>query len=143
MRREAWSDTIGIIRHFPVAGSGFNTYGTAMMVYQTRNKGLHFQEAHNEYLQLAAEGGALLGIPILVAIGLFARDVRRRFREAPKAGSTYTLRVGATVGLVSIAMQSLLEFSLQMPGNAVLFVILAAIALHQSPNLRRTPLVQR
>jgi len=143
MRREAWSDTVEIIRRFPIAGSGFNTYGTAMMVYQSRNKGLHFQEAHNEYLQLAAEGGVLLAVPILAAIGLFVRDVRRRFREAPKVGSTYTLRVGAAVGLVCIAMQSLLEFSLQMPGNAVLFALLAAIALHQSPNLRRTPPVQR
>ena len=131
-----WRDTLAVIRDFPLAGSGLNTYGTATMVYQTQIRQLHFQEAHNDYLQLAAEGGVLLGIPILVALGIFVRDVRRRFREAPKEGMTYWLRVGAVIGLVSIAAQSLVEFSLQMPGNAALFAVMAAIALHQSPNLR-------
>jgi hypothetical protein len=40
------------------------------------------------------------------------------------------------VGLVAVALQSLVEFSLQMPGNAVLFTVLAAVALHQSPRLQ-------
>src|SRR6185503_19565916 len=99
--------------------------------FQTGDKRLHFQEAHNDYLQLAAEGGLLVGIPILVTLGLFVREVRRRFREAPKSGTTYYLRVGAVAGLLSIALQSLLEFSLQMPGNAALFTLLAAVALHR------------
>lgn len=136
-RLGAWADTMNIIRDFPVAGSGLDTYGIAMIVYQTGSRQLQFQETHNDYLQLASEGGLLVGIPILVAICVFMRDVRWRFVEAPKDGTTYWLRVGATIGLVSIALQSVLEFSLQMPGNAALFVVLAAIALHQSPNLRR------
>jgi O-antigen ligase len=136
-RLAAWRDTLHIIRDFPVTGTGFNTYGAAMMVYQTNERRLHFRETHNDYLQLAAEGGLLLGIPIVATVGVFVRDVRRRFREAPRTGTTYYLRVGAVVGLVSIALQSLIEFSLQMPGNAALCALLGAIALHQSPNLRR------
>jgi O-antigen ligase len=138
-RRGAWKDTAAIIRQFPLTGSGLDTYGTAMMLYQTTNPGPHFQEAHNDYLQLAAEGGLLVGVPILIALGVLVRDIRRRFREAPKVGTTYCLRVGAVVGMISIALQSLVEFSLQMPGNAALFAMLAAIALHQSPNLRPVP----
>ena len=135
-RLEIWRDTLEIVRRFPAAGTGFNTYGVAMMIYQTRNLEVHFREAHNDYLQLAAEGGALVGIPIVVALGIFVRDVRRRFREAPAEGSTYWLRIGAVVGMVSVSMQSLVEFSLQMPGNAVMFALLAAIALNRSPRLR-------
>jgi O-Antigen ligase len=137
LRLGAWRDAAHIMRDFPYAGSGFDTYGTAMMVYQTTNRRLHFQEAHNDFVQLAAEGGLLIGIPILATLGVFVRDVRRRFREAPRTGTTYYLRLGAVVGMLSVALQSLLEFSLQMPGNAALFAVLAAIALHQSPNLRR------
>ena len=135
-RIRAWSDGTRIVRDFPLTGTGLNTFGTAMMVYQTGDRSLHYQEAHNEYLQIAAEGGLLVGVPVLIAIGVFARDVRRRFREAPKRGTTYWLRVGAVVGLASIALQSLMEFSLQMPGNAALFAVVAAFALHRSPNLR-------
>jgi hypothetical protein len=32
---------------------------------------------------------------------------------------------------LTIACQSLVDFSLQMPGNAALFVVLAAVALHR------------
>lgn len=131
-----WRDTLTMVRDFRLTGTGLNTFGRATTVYQTAVKELHFQEAHNDYLQVAAEGGLLLGMPILVTLGIFVRDVWRRFREAPKQGMTYWLRVGAVIGLVSIAAQSFVEFSLQMPGNAALFALLAAIALHQSPNLR-------
>jgi O-antigen ligase len=134
-RLKAWSDTLAIIRDFPIAGSGLDTFGTAMMVYQTGDRRLHYQEAHNDYLQLVAEGGLLVGIPVLMVLGIFVREVRRRFREAPKEGTTYWLRVGAVVGLLSIALQSLVEFSLQLPGNAALFAMIAAIALHRSPSL--------
>jgi hypothetical protein len=38
--------------------------------------------------------------------------------------------------LVAIAFQEFVEFSLQMPGNAVLFTVLAAIAIHRPPSKR-------
>jgi O-antigen ligase len=134
-RRQTWSDAMRIVHDFPIAGTGLDTFGTAMLVYQS-DRELHFEEAHNEYLQLAAEGGFLLGIPVVASILVFAVQVRRRFVEAPGYGWTYWLRVGAVVGLLSIAMQSAVDFSLQMPGNAVLFAVVAAVAVHQSPNLR-------
>jgi O-antigen ligase len=135
-RLGAWRDTLHIVADFPLTGTGLDTYGAAMMKYQTTGV-RHFAEAHNEYLQVAAEGGLLLGLPVLATIGLFVRDVRRRFAEAPREGSTYCLRVGAVAGLVGIALQSVVEFSLQMPGNAALFAVLGAVALHRSPHLRR------
>lgn len=130
-RIEVWNDTLEIVRAFPIAGTGLNTYGTSMLFYQTVQPQLHYREAHNDYLQLAAEGGLLLGIPILLTVGLFVRDVRRRFRESRDDESTYWIRVGAVTGLVAIAFQEIVEFSLQMPGNALLFTVLAAIAIHR------------
>jgi O-antigen ligase len=138
-RLSAWQDTLRIVRDSPLTGLGFDTYGTAMVVYQSSPRDMHFQEAHNDYLQLAAEGGLLLVLPACAAIAFFIRDIRRRFREAPREGMTYWLRVGAVIGLVAIALQSIVEFSLQMPGNAALFALLAAVALHRSPHLMSRP----
>ena len=134
-RVSAWVDTVQIIRNHPWVGTGFNTYRTAMVLYQTSSHRVSFQEAHNDYLQLASEGGLLVGLPVAFTIFMFVGEVRHRFREAPKAGTTYWLRVGAAIGMVAIALQSLVEFSLQMPGNAMLFALLAALALHRSPRL--------
>ncbi len=136
-RNATWRDALSMVRSSPWTGQGLNSYGTGMIVYQTGSRQLHFQEAHNDYLQLAAEGGVLLGLPALLAAILLARQTHRRLREAPRTGTTYWIRVGAIVGMVSIAAQSFFEFSLQMPGNAALFALLIGLALHQSPNLRR------
>ena len=131
-----WRDTVRIAGDFPITGTGWNTYGIAMLAYQTGPSDVHVVEAHNDYLQLAAEGGMLLGLPILIAAWMFVRWVRSRFREAAGGARTYWLRVGAVAGLLAVAVQSLVDFSLQMPGNAVLFVLLMAIAVHRAPRRR-------
>jgi O-antigen ligase len=126
-----WRDSLRIIRQFPLTGTGLNTFGFATLVYQTGTPmSEHYREAHNEYLQVAAEGGLLLGGPVLVALGALAIGIRRRFRTPDPNRLRYWLRAGAATGLFAIAVQSLVEFSLQMPANAALFALVAAIALH-------------
>ncbi len=130
-RLGAWTDAWRIARDFPLTGVGLNAFGEAMLDYQTDyTDRYHFASAHNDYAQLLAEGGLLVGLPILLTLAAFVRQIRRRFREAQDDTMTYWLRAGAVTGLVAIALQEVVEFSLQMPGNAVLFVVLAAIALH-------------
>jgi O-antigen ligase len=133
-RLQAWRDTVRIARDFPVFGSGLDTYGTAMLLYQTGNRIRMYREAHNEYLQLAAEGGLLLGVPAAIAAGLLVREIRRRFRERRDDGMRRGIRIGAVAALAGIAVQSLADFSLQMPGNAAFFVVVAAIAVHRPPS---------
>ena len=61
----------------------------------------------------------------------FAVMVRRRFMVSD--GPAYWIRLGAVAGIVAVAVQSVVEFSLQVPGNAVLFATLCALALHRDP----------
>lgn len=136
-----WRDTLTIIRDFPILGSGLNTFGAATLKYQTAG-GLHYQEAHNEYLQILAEGGIVLGVAALLAIGVVAATIAARFRDAGEHADLYWIRVGATLGLVGIALQSTAEFSLQMPGIATLFVVVLAIAMYSpSSTTESSPLV--
>jgi hypothetical protein len=83
----------------------------------------------------------LLVVPAAACLILLTRDVRRRLREGQ--GSTgWWLRAGATTSLVAMALQETVDFSLQIPGNAVLFVVICAIALHNpasSDGSSRTP----
>jgi O-antigen ligase len=134
-RVAAWRDTVQIIRDFPWAGTGFGAYGAAMLVYQTANRTSIFIHAHNDYLQVLAEGGVLVAIPVAIAVIVILRGVYRRLRRGEDGSAAGWLRIGAIAGLAGIAAQSLLEFSLQMPGNAAVAVLLLAIALHRP----RTP----
>lgn len=136
-RRGAWADANDIRSRFPLAGTGLNTYGTATVLYQQHDRTRRYTEAHNDYLQLAAEGGLLLTVPAAICVIAFAVAVRRRFADETSAMS-YWLRVGAVTGIASIALQETVEFSLQMPGNAALFAVLCGIALHRAPVRRKT-----
>jgi hypothetical protein len=130
-RRGAWADAVAIARRYPLAGTGLNTYGQATLFYQQHQLSVHYSQAHNDYLQLAAEGGLLLTVPAGVCILALGLTIRRRFREETST-STYWLRAGAVTGMFAVALQDTVEFSLQMPGNALLFAVLCAIAVHRT-----------
>jgi O-antigen ligase len=131
-RSQVWSDARRVTRAFPIAGTGFNTFGVAMLFYQTGDLAQWYAEAHSDYLQIVAEGGLLVAVPFAAALAAAAFEMFRRLRDPGSDPRTYWLRVGAIVGLLTIAVQETVEFSLQMPGNAALCAVLAAIALHRS-----------
>jgi len=134
LRLRAWRIALDIFRDFPVLGSGINTFGTATILYQS-DGGAHYIQAHNDYLQLLAEGGLLVAALLAVALIALSRAIGRRFRDDPDPES-YWVRVGSVIGLLAIGLQSLVEFSLQMPGNAALFVVLVAMAVYEPAQLR-------
>jgi hypothetical protein len=72
--------------------------------------------------------------------------VRRRFREGRDDRTGYWIRLGAVTGLVAIAFQEIVEFSLQMPGNAAFFTVLCAVAVRKAsakPGRERDPRPRR
>src|SRR5262249_23516854 len=135
-RLGAWHDARNIAQQFPLTGTGLGTYGFATLFYQKHDLLQHYEQAHNDYLQLAAEGGLLIGFPFLACVLAFIRGVCRRFADETSV-SAYWIRVGAITGLAAIALQETVDFSLQMPGNALLFSTLCGIALHRAPERRR------
>lgn len=128
LRLPIWADTWDIVTRFWPLGTGVNTYGISTVFFQTRTTEGRLREAHNEYLQLLAEGGLPLALLVAIAVALLVREIWRSM-GSPE-GESYWLRLGASTGLVAIALQSTVEFSLQMPGNAVLFCVVVAIAVH-------------
>ena len=129
-RRGAWADAIGVASAFRVAGTGLNTYETAARSYQRHGLDSFYGESHNDYLELVAEGGLLVGLPILLCVGALAVQIRRRMKQDVPSMSWW-LRRGAIAALFGIGLQETVEFSLQMPGNAALFAVVCAIALHR------------
>ncbi|MGE0704948.1 MAG: O-antigen ligase family protein [Vicinamibacterales bacterium] len=136
-RLSAWSDTLRIIQDFPLFGTGLGTYRQAMLIYQTRFRETVFAQAHNDYLQIVAEGGLFLLIPIVFLLWVVIGTIVRRLRSGDDDALTSWIRAGAVAGLAGIAAQSLVEFTLQIPGNRVIFVVLVAIAMHRPVSIRQ------
>jgi O-antigen ligase len=89
----------------------------------------HVNNAHSHYLQVACEGGLLLGLPVLWALIALARLGYRAVRS--DKGEMFWVRVGAAGGLAGIAVQSIWETSLIMPANAVLAGVLGGLLLYR------------
>jgi putative inorganic carbon (HCO3(-)) transporter len=129
-RLRAWHDAAHIVSDFPLFGSGLGTFGLTMLFYQTGPRDVSFTQAHNDYLQIAAEGGALVSSAALALVAVIVGLAWRRGSRDDDPVVSW-IRTGAAAGLAGIAAQSLVEFSLQMPGIALLFVVLIAIAVHR------------
>jgi O-antigen ligase len=127
-RRAIWRETWPMVKDFWQTGIGVGAYERGMLVYQqSPREFFYFNHAHDEYLQLLAEGGVLLGVPAAVAVGAAVWGIVRRLREDRSAA--FWIRAGAASGLIAVAVQSVWDVGLRMPANGVLFAILAAIAL--------------
>jgi O-antigen ligase len=128
-RLAIWHDTLPIVRDFWLTGTGLGTFQVSMAVYQRSKLEVIFNQAHNHYLQIAAEGGLLCGVPVCLALAVFAGSARNSL--AQDRSPMYFVRAGAAAGLVGVALQSFWETGLTIPANAALAVVLAAIVLHR------------
>jgi hypothetical protein len=127
-RLTIWRETGPIVRDFWLTGTGAGTYQRAMFYYQRSSREIFFNQAHNHYLQVAAEGGAMLSIACLLALGAFAGAARERLTRDDSG--LFWIRAGAACGLAAVAFQSIWETGLVMPANAALAALLAACLIH-------------
>lgn len=134
-RMHIWRTTAEVAGDFWLTGCGAGALETAMLVYQRTPSLFRINAAHNHYLQVAAEGGLLIGIPVALALVLFVRAAHDAL--ARDESGMYLLRAGAASGLFGVAVQSVWDTGLTTPANAVLAALAAAIVVHRSaPRLR-------
>jgi O-antigen ligase len=126
-RLTIWRETLAIVRDFPWTGTGAGTFADAMLQYQRTGRQVLFNQAHNEYLQLLAEGGIVL-IVALIALGVAfvtaARQASQRDRTPLRI-----VRTSALAGLIGVGVQSIWETGLRTPACLMLAAVLAALAV--------------
>jgi O-antigen ligase len=127
-RRAVWAQTWLIVRDFWISGVGVGGYERAMTVYQQAPHNFYINHAHNEYLQLLAEGGVVLAVPAALAVCAGGWQAVRQLRD--DHSPVFWIRAGASSGLLAAAVQGIWDTGLRLPANAVLFALLAAIAVH-------------
>ncbi|MGH9803104.1 MAG: O-antigen ligase family protein, partial [Blastocatellia bacterium] len=107
-------------------GVGLGAYETAYPVY-ARDNGMQgvVAEAHNDYLQILADGGIVGGLLAAWLIVVLARSVFRGLasRDSLQAG----LAIGAGAGLLGMLVHSVFDFNLHLPSHALVFLVLSTI----------------
>lgn len=123
-----WRDTAAMIGANPVLGVGLGAYETAFSIYTKSDGSLRVPQAHNDYLQVMADCGlvgALIALWFLI-IAFKAVSRGARSRDPLFAG----LALGSGAGMFAILVHSLFDFNLQLPSNALLFLLLSAVATY-------------
>jgi O-antigen ligase len=125
-RNEIWRLTLRMFASHPVLGVGMGAYWVALPAFHDASGTTRPQEAHNDYLELLASGG-LVGFAIAL---WFAVVVFRRTRKNLQSANSFRRAVcfGATIGIIGVAIHSLVDFGLHMMVNALVFTTLIVIA---------------
>jgi O-antigen ligase len=125
-RASIWRATLQICREHPFTGVGFGGFWIAITRYHQGSGELTPQQAHNDYLELAASGG-------VIGVALFswfaALVITRTCRQLKSADRVRrALALGAATALFGVAVHSLVDFGLHLPGIAVVCIAIVAIA---------------
>jgi O-antigen ligase len=125
-RSHFWNVTLDVIKHHPFIGSGLGSFGVIYTRYDSRNGLYRLEQAHNDYLQILADAGiigGLLGLSFLVLLfskGFARRSTSDKFRRG--------VATGALAGCFAVLVHSAFDFTLHTTSNALLFLVLAALA---------------
>jgi O-antigen ligase len=124
-RSHIWAVTADVIRdEFPF-GAGIGAFPVAYARHDTMSGLERVEQAHNDYLQIAADMGVigiLIGVWFLYLffrLGASIGRIENSYRRA--------VGVGAFVGCTGILVHSLFDFVLHTTAITVLFVVLLSI----------------
>lgn len=139
-RAHFWSVTVDMIQAHPFLGTGLGAFGVIYTRFDTRNGLLRLEQAHNDYLQVLSDGGivgAVLALAFVVI--LFSRAFyRMRTRDPFRRG----VALASLGGCFAVLIHSFFDFTLHTTANALLFLVLGALAtlngrVEQLPRRRR------
>lgn len=123
----------------PMTGQGAGSFEAVFPKYAGEDIRLHFDLAHNDYIQFAIEYGAIGFVPLALFVLL---ALYWAFKALWQQRSLYRGGVGfgAAMGIIALLAHATVDFNLQIPANAATFVVLCAVAVlanHHSKDRRK------
>jgi O-antigen ligase len=126
-RLPIWADTLRLIGSYPLTGCGLGNYETAFQKFQTAVIDRDVTFAHNDYLEIASELGAVgFVVAGTLFVSIFWKALRASLRTRDR--NAQLLGLGCVGGMTAIAVHSLADFNLYMPANAMLLAWISGIA---------------
>jgi O-antigen ligase len=130
-RQEIWRASWKLFKANPLTGTGFGTYFLAITQFQVSSGRTKLEQAHNDYLDLADNGGLIaIGLSVWFAAMVFHK-ARLRLREPGEFRRASLL--GAATAILGVAVHSAVDFGLQLTGLAVVFLAIVVVLVVPVP----------
>ena len=113
----------------PALGFGYGTFADSFRLYDSNESAVHYDRAHNTWLENAFELGLPAALALFLALGGLAltcwRGVSRRHRDwvFPATGVAASVLAG---------VHATVDFSLQLPAVAMLYAAIMGVGVAQS-----------
>ncbi len=126
-RTHFWQIALKIFLDNPILGVGLDSFGVAFTRYDTWNGVFRVEQAHNDYLQILADGG-IAGFACVAAFIFLL--FKRGLKTIGNATDSFqrNVAIGALAGCFGILIHSFFDFPLRTTSNAFFFLTLAALA---------------
>lgn len=138
-RFSIWWSAFRMWQDHPWWGMGPGYFDYRFSQYRLPDIQLHAGYAHNDYLNTLADWGLSGAVLVAAAFALlywgilhcwkFVRGARDDF--ARKKSNKQAFMTGAAIGLAAILIHSMVDFTMQLPANAILAVTLMALLTSQ------------
>ena len=112
----------------PIIGAGIGTMVDVYPRYETAYDGKVVDHVHNDYMETLAETGLLGGLCGAIFLWLLYREARKNF-EAEQGHLSRGMHAGAIAAVSGMLLHSLVDFNLQIPANAMLFLLLTWLVI--------------
>jgi O-antigen ligase len=129
-RFDYWRDIDWALQQYGLAGTGF---GTFVPIYQSAESldlvsRSILNHAHNDYLEIALEGG-WTALALLAAFLVFLALAVRRLMETQASLDRRLVSLAALTGILIIMIFSVVDYPLRMPALSVVFALLCGLLL--------------
>jgi O-antigen ligase len=132
------ADTWHIFEDHPWMGTGLGTLQMVFAPYDTLYDGRVVNHAHNDYLEALAETGLAGGLCCGLFLGmLFFHSLRLLAEKRTSFGAI--LNLSGLVACTGFLVHSFVDFNLRIPGNALLFFLMAALATSPINQVKAAP----
>lgn len=124
-----WPLTTQMIRAFPITGIGRGAFATAFPAYKWEPFQNTFTHVENEFLQLPVDVGVIAGGGLLLLFAFTWFSAARREEISRPV-------IGALAGSAALVAHNAFDFSLEIPGVAVAFVVVMGVLARDMPTVR-------
>ncbi len=135
IRRIVWKGAIQVWLHYPIFGTGVETFAYSYYLYRPAEHNLTsewnfiYNKAHNEYLNFAANSGTvgllaylvLIGFSLFVFLQKFKIPNSKNYPDSLEQSKIHNLKIALAAGYVSLLVTNFFGFSV-VPTQLELFL---------------------